>query len=76
MEYLVEKRGVHSMDKYVIIEELNTIKFNRGKEDDERKIREKKTRPQHETIKLMAKKKEQFEKIQFESPFKTMDKDE
>ena len=44
VEYLVEKRGVHSMDKYILIEELNTIKFNRGREEDARKLREKKTR--------------------------------
>ena len=63
VEYLVEKRGVHSMDKFVIIEELNTIKFDRGKKDDERKEREKKTRPKQETKILMDKKKLLFEKV-------------
>ena len=27
VEYLVEKRGVHSMEKFILIEELNSIKL-------------------------------------------------
>ena len=63
VEYLVEKRGVHSMEKFIVIEELNTLKLERGNQDDARKLRDKKLRPKQETQKLIEAKKKLFEKV-------------